>query len=70
MPKKSKKWILDHYVCDGQLSIDDLPFTDKNVDNFVISVDNNSNTCINCILQNCENCDVVIWISKSENWYG
>lgn len=36
----TKKYILEHYECDGQLSIYDLPFQSENVDNFVTDVDN------------------------------
>lgn len=54
-----KKWILEHYTCDGQLSIDDLPFNDENVDNFVTDVDNIiwHDTCMDCVLIDCDRCD-------------
>lgn len=56
----TKKYILEHYECDGQLSIDDLPFQGEDVDNFVTDVDNIPwiNPCDVCILPDCCECDI------------
>lgn len=55
----TKKYILEHYEYDGQLSIDDFPFQSENVDNFVIDVDNNQRIypCDVCIISDCRYCD-------------
>lgn len=56
--KHSKKWILDHYECDGLTNIEDfIPFTD-NVDNSECAVDNFSpaSACYYCVRDNCFGC--------------
>lgn len=60
----TKKYILEHYECAGQLSIDDLPFTDENVDNFVTDVDNipdipSSDFCDICPPFECVGCKLL-----------
>lgn len=56
----TKKYILEHYECDGQLSIDDLPFQGENVDNFVTDVDNipmsYPTECDICCREECVGC--------------
>ena len=56
----TKKYILEHYECDGQLSIDDLPFQGENVDNFVTDVDNiltyYPSECDICTREECVGC--------------
>lgn len=55
----TKKYIIEHYECDGQLSIEDLLFQSENVDNFITDVDNNQRIypCDVCIISDCECCD-------------
>lgn len=61
----TKKYILEHYVCDGQLSIEDLPFQGENVDNFVTDVDNKKcensqcDICLNFECIYCKNEEVI-----------
>ena len=52
----TKKYIIEHYDCDGQLSIDDLPFKDENVDNFVTNVDKITEPI--CTISECVRCSL------------